>query len=59
MSDITQINSEIDNNSTVINSEIFDSSSTVINSEIIDMGDIPYGTILLGKYSIIAPPTNS
>jgi hypothetical protein len=53
MSDITQINSEIDNNSTVINNEIFDSSSTVINAEITDVGDIPSGTILLEKYSII------
>ncbi len=53
MSDMTQINNEIVNNETVINDELFGSSSTVINSEIISDSNLPFGTVLLGKYSII------
>ncbi len=53
MSNITQINSEIQNNSTVINSEISVSQSTVINAELSNADDLPSGTLLLEKYSII------
>ena len=53
MSDKTQINNEIANNETVINDEIIGSYSTVINSEITSDSNLPFGTVLLGKYSII------
>ena len=53
MSDVTQINNEIQSDSTVINNEIFSSQSTVLNAEISDGRDLPFNTILLGKYSII------
>lgn len=53
MSDVTQVNSEIRSDSTVINNEILSSQATVLNSEISDGSDLTSETILLGKYSII------
>ena len=53
MSNVTQINREMESNRTVLNRELSASSSTVINTEIISESNLPVGTLLLEKYRVI------
>lgn len=53
MSNVTQINREMESNRTVLNRELSASSSTVINTEIISESNLSVGTLLLEKYRVI------